>query len=109
MIRKRKANSHSIVWLIDTCQDVRTDINARATSSADEAAFAEASRRFANVAVLRSPNVHEVRGYNRAAALARGGLLVFSQDDRLPPPSTQKLAHQGWFSFTGSAVACFSV
>jgi len=29
--------------------------------------------------------VHEVRGYNLVAQHARGDLLVFSQDDRLPP------------------------
>ena len=30
----------------------------------------------------------QVRGYNRAASVARGELLAFSQDDRLPPNST---------------------
>ena len=53
----------------------------------DAAALELAQRRFANVRELRSSNVHEIRGYNRAASAARGALLAFSQDDRLPPAS----------------------
>ena len=32
-----------------------------------------------------SDNVHEARGYNRLASIARSNILVFLQDDQLPP------------------------
>ncbi len=35
--------------------------------------------------VLLSNNLHEVHGFNRAAAVARGDVLIFLQDDMLPP------------------------
>ena len=35
--------------------------------------------------VLLSNNLHEVHGYNRAAAVARGDVLILLQDDILPP------------------------
>jgi GT2 family glycosyltransferase len=35
--------------------------------------------------VIHSHNLHELGGYNRGAALARGRLLVMLQDDELPP------------------------
>ncbi|PNH09978.1 hypothetical protein TSOC_003328, partial [Tetrabaena socialis] len=38
-----------------------------------------------------SANVHESRGYNRAAKVARGRYLVVWQDDQLPPQSGQWL------------------
>ena len=38
-----------------------------------------------NGAVLLSPNVHELRGYNSLARLARGAVLIFLQDDDSPP------------------------
>ena len=36
---------------------------------------------------IASPNVHEVRAYNRLARFARGELLVLFQGDMCPPPS----------------------
>ena len=36
---------------------------------------------------VRSPNVHEVRAYNRLAKLANGSLLVFLQGDECMPPA----------------------
>lgn len=36
-------------------------------------------------ALLFSNNIHELHGYNRLAAMARGELLVLLQDDELPP------------------------
>ena len=50
---------------------------------------------------LRSSNVHEIRGYNRAAGAARGALLAFSQDDRLPPASV------GWVDAVAAAFDAF--
>lgn len=34
---------------------------------------------------MLSDNLHEVHGYNRLAEMARGRVLVFMQDDELPP------------------------
>lgn len=39
------------------------------------------------LSVIHSNNLHEVAGYNRGAALARGAVLVMLQDDELPPGS----------------------
>jgi hypothetical protein len=63
--------------------------------------------------LLRSNDIHDSRAYNRAAALARGGVICILQDDDIPPASgawaAQALAlfeqdrqlavlggHQGW-------------
>eukprot|EP00854_Cymbomonas_tetramitiformis_P010846 gene10846-12831_t len=35
--------------------------------------------------LVTSGNIHEIRGYNRLAKLAQGEILVFLQDDDLPP------------------------
>lgn len=37
------------------------------------------------VTILFSRNEHEIRGYNKAARVAKGDVLAFSQDDRMPP------------------------
>jgi hypothetical protein len=64
-------------------------VHADSNTTEDRAALSAAMARYpALLRVLWSANLHEVRGYNKAAAAARGELLVFSQDDRLPPPST---------------------
>lgn len=36
-----------------------------------------------------SNNIHETRGYNRLAGMARGDILIIAQDDRVPPTSCQ--------------------
>ena len=57
-------------------------------SRGDEAAWGAAVARTANgsfATVLLSNNLHEIHGYNRAAAVARGDIVVFLQDDTLPP------------------------
>ena len=41
---------------------------------------------------ILSNNLHEVHGYNRAAAVARGDLLVLLQDDDVPPPACNWVA-----------------
>ena len=66
---------------------VEVIVHADSNSSDDRAAFANVESLYANVRVLHSENIHEVRGYNRAAGLASGWLVAFSQDDRLPPDS----------------------
>jgi len=45
------------------------------------------------VQLLVSPNVHEIRGYNRGAAVARGDTLVLLQDDDAPSGSCEWLAN----------------
>ena len=67
---------------------VEVIVHADSNSSDDREAFAHVKRAYANVRVLQSDNVHEVRGYNRATASAKGHLVAFSQDDRLPPSAT---------------------
>ena len=55
---------------------------------ADRAALHTVTTDFSNVQYVRSANIHELRGYNKAALRARGELLAFAQDDSLPPPTT---------------------
>mmetsp|Transcript_34112 Transcript_34112/g.74886 ORF Transcript_34112/g.74886 Transcript_34112/m.74886 type:complete len:469 (-) Transcript_34112:310-1716(-) len=43
-------------------------------------------------AVLLSANMHELRAYNRLAAISRGRLFVFLQDDDVPPRPQQSSA-----------------
>uniref|UniRef100_A0A7S4FC00 Glycosyltransferase 2-like domain-containing protein n=1 Tax=Chrysotila carterae TaxID=13221 RepID=A0A7S4FC00_CHRCT len=64
-------------------------IHADSNTSNDIKAFDHVAFSFSNVRIVYSArlNVHEVRAYNRAALLARGWLLAFSQDDRIPPPA----------------------
>ena len=65
---------------------VEVIVNADSNSSADHSAFSRAAARYPDsLVVVHSDNVHELRGYNRAAARARSPLLVFAQDDHLPP------------------------
>ena len=64
-------------------------IHADSNTTADVAALAVAVHGFRpNVRVVYSDNVHEIRGYNKAALHALGHLLCFGQDDRLPPNTT---------------------
>ena len=90
--------------------NVEVVVHADSNTMGDRAAFEHVRSSFANVRILHSSDIHEVRlhsrrdklsitaltkdcsaqvrGYNRAASVARGELLAFSQDDRLPPNST---------------------
>ena len=43
--------------------------------------------------VLVAPNIHEIRGYNRLAKMARGKLLVLLQDDDYPSYGGRWLRH----------------
>ena len=64
-------------------------------SRGDGAAWDAAVARTANgsfLTVLLSNNMHEVHGYNRAAAVARGDVLVLLQDDALPPSDCRWVA-----------------
>jgi hypothetical protein len=63
---------------------VEVIIHADSYTFADRAALT-AAQLLPRVRVLRSRNIHEIRGYNRASRLARGAILAFTQDDRLPP------------------------
>ena len=57
-------------------------------SRGDAAAWDEEVTRYANgsfVTAVLSNNLHEVHGYNRLAAMARGTVLVVLQDDDMPP------------------------
>jgi hypothetical protein len=63
-------------------------------SGEDAAAWVEAAATTGDgfVTLVVSPNVHEIRGYNRAAAVARGDTLVLLQDDDTPTGSCDWLA-----------------
>ena len=63
-------------------------------SSEDAAAWVAAAASTGDdfVTLVVSHNVHEVRGYNRAAAMARGDTLVLLQDDDMPDGSCDWLA-----------------
>ena len=63
-------------------------VHADSNSSDDHAAFTAVMRAHENVRIIQSNNIHEIRGYNLAAVHSKGWLLAFSQDDRLPPVST---------------------
>eukprot|EP00966_Prymnesium_polylepis_P306896 7091735-Prymnesium_polylepis.1 len=63
-------------------------VHADSDTLADQKALKMVSK-LPNVRVLRSHNVHEIRGYLRGMRIARAELLCFTQDDRLPPISTR--------------------
>ena len=69
-------------------------IHADSNTTDDDNALRLAHRQYgARCRVVHSNNVHELRGYNRAARLARAPLILFTQDDALPPASP------GWADF----------
>ena len=68
--------------------DVELIIHSDSKTSDDVLALSEAKRRYGRaLTVVFSDNVHELRGYNKAARYARAPLLLFTQDDALPPRS----------------------
>ena len=77
--------------LLRLLSDPRVEVIAHADShtKADAAAFwaAEALHPPPALRILYSQNVHELRAYNKAAQHARAPLLLFTQDDHLPPAS----------------------
>ena len=78
---------HQLGLICERLRNPRIEVivHADSDSDADEAAFSSATK-MCGARILRSRNVHEIRGYNLAARHARGELLAFSQDDRIPPP-----------------------
>ena len=75
--------------LIDPRRRVEVLVHADSNTSADASVLGEAQARFPTslLRVLHSENVHELRAYNKAATHARAPLLLFAQDDYLPPAS----------------------
>ena len=72
-----------------------SELIVNADSRGDGAAWDAAVNRTAAgsfLTVLLSNNLHEVHGYNRAAAAARGDVLVLLQDDALPPSDCRWVA-----------------
>ena len=62
-------------------------IHADSNTTDDHAAFAHVRRQHGSdrLRIVHSPNIHEIRGYNKCARLARAPVLLFTQDDALPP------------------------
>ena len=83
------SNASSPLWGITSEFVVNVD------SGDDAAAWAAAAAALGDgfVTLVVSPNVHEIRGYNRAAAVARGDTLVLLQDDDTPTGSCDWLAN----------------
>ena len=83
------SNASSPLWGLTSEFVVNVD------SGEDAAAWVAAAAQFADgfVTLVVSPNVHEIRGYNRAAAVARGDTLVLLQDDDTPKVSCDWLAN----------------
>ena len=74
-----------------TTSELIVNVDSRGDGSAwDAAVNRTAAGSF--LPVLLSNNVHEVHGYNRAAAVARGEVLVLLQDDVLPPSDCRWVA-----------------
>jgi GT2 family glycosyltransferase len=63
-------------------------VHADSNTTADAAAFAAVRSQFPRTIFVHSANLHELRGYNKAALSTSGELLAFAQDDTLPPPTT---------------------
>lgn len=91
---KHPRNIDAIVDSLAACQSpsLTSELVVNVDSRGDAAAWEEAMTRTATrrggwLTVLLSSNLHEVHGYNRAAAVARGDVLVLLQDDALPPAS----------------------
>eukprot|EP00854_Cymbomonas_tetramitiformis_P018162 gene18162-21638_t len=61
--------------------------------------------------IVFSPNIHEIRSYNRLAGFARGDVLIFLQDDDLFPNDCGWLAslYQSFTSFDHLAIVGFQV
>ena len=64
------------------------NVDSRGDAAAWEAAMTAVGSESSFLTVILSHDVHEVVGYNRGAALARGEYLVMLQDDDLPPAAT---------------------
>ena len=81
-------NTSSPLWGLTSELVVNVD------SGEDAAAWVAAAASVGDdfVTLVVSPNVHEVRGYNRGAAVARGDTLVLLQDDDAPKGSCDWLA-----------------
>ena len=82
-------NTSSPLWGLTSEFVVNVD------SGEDAAAWAAAAAALGDgfVTLVVSPNLHEIRGYNRAAAVARGDTLVLLQDDDMPRGSCDWLAN----------------
>ena len=75
--------------LSDPQRRLEAIVHADSNTSSDRVAFAKATARYPapSLRMLHSDNVHELRAYNLAATHARAPLLLFMQDDYLPPAS----------------------
>jgi hypothetical protein len=72
--------------ICERLRDPRIEVIVHADSNdAEDAAAFSVATATCGALILHSDNVHEIRGYNLAARHARGELIAFSQDDRIPP------------------------
>jgi hypothetical protein len=89
--------------LSDPQKRLEVIVHADSNTTADRAAFAIATSRHPAplLRVLHSDNLHELRGYNLAAQYARAPLILFMQDDYLPPTGST------WIDFVLGAFSSF--
>jgi len=79
----QRLHSCSAAW---AAEGLRSELIANVDSRGDAAAWEQAQLDSGSfLTVVHSHDLHELGGYNRGAALARGRLLVMLQDDELPP------------------------
>jgi hypothetical protein len=86
-----EANVKEIVQKIHGCGEklnlstqVLANVDSRTHKYGHLPIWLNAIRRSSDVLLL-SDNVHELRGYNKLANLAQGGIMFMMQDDSLPP------------------------
>ena len=62
-------------------------VHADSNTTEDMHAFEEAQSLHPRIRISHSQNLHELRAYNKVARLARSEVLIFAQDDDIPPPT----------------------
>ena len=89
---KHPSNVELIVGALEPCRE-EIPLELLANVDSQEESDMEAWERVASdwVIPVVSDNIHEIRAYNRLGSMARGNIVVFLQDDDIPPDSCQWL------------------
>ena len=86
---------HSCAKVLDLHIEVLVNLDSSRTDKLGVDAWLSAAGK--EDYIVLSPNIHELRGYNRLAGAAKGEFLFLMQDDRLPP-SMEKDPTCKWLS-----------